>query len=110
MEIIINNNIKIMCINKGNYQLNNKIDQLNHLILTHKPDIFSVNKLNLDSSDSVSAHQFPGYKMEIDNLYETDGCAHTGVLVKKFWYNLYITNLKDQGYLTQPLLPARMPG
>ena len=72
-----------MLLNKGNSNLNNKIDQINHLISIHNPDFFSLNELNLEKYDSISPNQFPGYKLECDNLAQTDTCARSGVLIKE---------------------------
>ena len=74
-------NIKIMVLNKGNSQLQNKVDQINNLISVHKPDIFALNKLNLHKTDTVTKYQFNGYHLETDNLDKTDHTARTGVLI-----------------------------
>ena len=75
-------NICIMFLNKGNAQLYNRVDQVNNLLSIHKPDIFTINELNLPSTDSITCHQFTGYTLEKDDLDLTDKTSRTGVLIK----------------------------
>ena len=77
-----NNNIKIMSVNKGNSEINTKIDQLNNMIQVHNPDIFAINEINIKLSDTVTKNQFPGYTLEVDSLGKTNDRARTGVLIK----------------------------
>ena len=62
--------------------LHNRIDQLNHLIETHKPDIFIINKFNIEKNDTTTRNQFTGYKLELDNLMKTDDKSRTGLLIR----------------------------
>ena len=88
----MNDNLKIMSINKGNSKIHNRIDQLNDMINQHKPDIFIINELNVYKSDQITKFQFPGYYLETDNLKLTDTRSRTGVLVKE---NLTYKRRKD---------------
>ena len=76
------NNIKIASINKGNSDLINKVDQINHLLTKHKPDLLVINELNLNKNDTTTKNQFIGYNLEHDQQLKTNGTARTGILIK----------------------------
>ena len=76
------NNFTILNLNKGDSLLQNKVLQLNHLLTIHNPDIFSINKLNLEKDDTVTPYQFQNYTLEHDNLQKTDNTSQTGILIK----------------------------
>ena len=54
--------IKIIQINKGNSQFMNRVDQINHMISQHKPQIVIINKLNIENGDIISRNQFDNFK------------------------------------------------
>ena len=76
------NNIKILCLNKKDADLKHRIDHINFLLDKHKPHFLGLNELQKHKHDTVSPYQFPGYRLEFDNLDKTDGWSRTGILVK----------------------------
>ena len=77
-----NPNFKFLLLNKNNADLKNRIDQINHVLETKKPDFFVLNEAQLHKHDTTTRYQFPGYCMENDNLNITDGWSRTAILVK----------------------------
>ena len=73
----------ILQLNKGNSDLNSKVQEINNLLVQYKPHILILNELNLDHRDKVTPKMFPQYTLEVDNLREVDGLARTGILIHK---------------------------
>ena len=74
-------NFTVMNLNKGDALLQNRIVQINNIISKYRPDIFSINELNLEKYDDTTPKQFPQYKLECDDLRKTDLMARTGLLI-----------------------------
>ena len=79
----MNNTIKLLQINKEDSDFQVKSDQINELIVKHKPQIIVINKLNLKNSDKILSKQFPNYNMETDNLDVVYMMSRTGILIHK---------------------------
>ena len=62
--------------------LRNRIDQINQILLTQKPQFLVLNELQKHKNDKYSQHQFPGYKLEHDGLDKVDGFSRTGILIQ----------------------------
>ena len=75
-------NMKILQINKNDADLPKRIDQLNHILFTHKPQFLIINELQKHKYDNTSKFQFPGYHLESDKLDKLDGWSRTGILIK----------------------------
>ena len=75
--------IKIVQMNKGPSEFFNKIPHIKTVILLQKPDILVINEANLSIYDNISQHQFPGFKMEIDQLGKISKRSRTVILVKE---------------------------
>ena len=69
--------------NKGNSKFLNRIDTINHIVIQHKPDIFSIQEANIHMSDDLDKCQLPGYNLEVDNLLQTKGLARTVTYIQK---------------------------
>ena len=82
-QLIMNNILKIIQINKGDSELFNRTDQINELLEKHKPQLAIINELNLDPYDNITKNMFGEYKLEADNLDITDRKSRTGILVHK---------------------------
>merc|ERR1712055_172873 len=50
----INNNIKIVSWNKGNALAGNRINELKLILQREKPEIFFINKFNLDINQDIN--------------------------------------------------------
>ena len=79
----MNKTIKMIQINKGTSELNQKIVQINDIIHRFKPQILVINELNLTSNDTMTRNMFTGYNLETDNLDIIDKMSRTGVLIQK---------------------------
>ena len=79
----INTNFSILNWNKGNSHFSNKKDTIEHILQVEKPDIFTIQELNILESDDINKMQFPGYKLEIDQLILSHGRARAGIIIKE---------------------------
>ena len=75
-------NFKFLLLNKRDSNIKSKIDQINMILLKHKPQFMTINELQLQKYDSISPFQFNGYRMEHDNLDMEDGWSRTAILIK----------------------------
>ena len=74
--------MKFLLLNKNDADLKNRIDQINLILSEHKPHFLLLNELQKHRYDTISENQFPGYKLEYDNLDKNDGWSRSGILVK----------------------------
>ena len=79
----MNKTLKIIQINKGDSDLQNRTEQINEIIDKNKPHLVVINELNLDPADTITRNMFGEYKMEADNLDITDKRSRTGILIHK---------------------------
>ena len=77
------NKIKISQLNKGNSNLINRVEHINNILITDKPDIIVINELNLYQKDLSVKYLFPNYNMEHDSLDKLDKCARTAILIHR---------------------------
>ena len=96
----MNKTIKIIKFNRGNYNLDKRINQIKEIIEKHKPKIIVINKLNLSKDDIVSQHQFKNYKLITDNLDITDAVSRTGMLIHRDIHYQRRKDLEAQGLST----------
>ena len=94
------NNFKFLQLNKNDSDLRNCIDQINLILSQHKPQFFIINELQLHRYDSFSKFNFPGYKLEHDNLDKQDGWSRTGILVQHGIQYKQRKDLEGQGLST----------
>ena len=78
---MMNNVLKIIQVNIGDFALINRSDQLNEILTTQKPHIMIVNELNVELNDNISKNCFGKYKLETDKLQIVDKLSRTGVLI-----------------------------
>ena len=64
----ITTNLKIISWNKGPSRIKNTINNLRHIVSTHKPHIMAVQEYNLTDIDDMSQLNIPGYSIELDTL------------------------------------------
>ena len=79
----IKNIIKITSWNKGNSDLKYKINIIKEVINEKKPEILTINELNLDLNEDPNIVNIKGYNFEVDNLYELRGIGRTGIWIDK---------------------------
>ena len=106
------NAIKLMQLIKGNSAFVNRIDQIQHLINVHNPDIIIINELNISKDDDVSRNQFQNYVMMTDGLDVTDVTSQMGILIHKNIHFKIRQDLEAQGLSTvwvQLTYPGRKP-
>ena len=84
--------LRFIQINKGDSDLHSRVDQTNQVICKYKPHLLVVNKLNMNSTDTVSKHLFDNYTMEADNLDTVDQMARTGILIH---HNIHYKRRRD---------------
>ena len=89
-----------MQINKGNSDILARTDQINDLINRYKPSLIVINKLNCTSDNGVAKGQFPGFKLETDNLDKTDKMSRTGILIQKDVQYKRLNDLETPGTST----------
>ena len=65
-----NTNYTIINWNKGNSNYFNKKDTIEYILQQQKPDIMTVQEINITKDDDINMIQIPGYKIEIDQLIE----------------------------------------
>ena len=78
----MNNNFKFILLNKKDADIRLRIDQINHILTTHKPHFMILNEFQKHKYDQTSKNQFPGYKVEHDKLDILDGWARTAILIQ----------------------------
>ena len=78
---MMNKQINISLLNKGNSDLASRIEQINQILVTQKPTVLVVNKLNMYKKDTAIKYLFHNYTMEYDSLDQTDGGARTAILI-----------------------------
>ena len=96
----MNKSLKFIQINKGDSDLSGRSDQINDLLLQHKPHLLIVNELNLRSTDTVTKHQFDNYSLETDNLDILDQMSRTGVFIHRDLHYKRRRDLESQGTST----------
>ena len=109
---MMNKNIKIIQINKGNAEFQNRTEQIKDMIETMKPKIVIINELNKPSTDTISGEQFENFKLETDNLDIVDQTARTGMLIHKQLHYRRRRDLETSGLSTiwiQLAYPGRKP-
>ena len=79
----MNKTIKCLQINKGDTDLESRVDQINDLLTQYKPHVVVINELNSSSGDQITRNQFKDYHLETDNLDIVDRTSRTGVLIFK---------------------------
>ena len=87
-----NHTIKILNFNKGNAKLVNKINILQSMILKYKPHIIAIQEVNYTPQQDPSDIQIPGYKWEMDGLFQQNGRSRAALLISE---NLRYTRRKD---------------
>ena len=95
-----NKNFKFLLLNKRDADLKNQINNINNILNTHKPDFMVINELQKYKYDTTSKYNFPGYKMEHDQLDITDGWSRTGILIKSNIKYKRRLDLEDSGLST----------
>ena len=73
--------LTILHLNKGNAELESRVQHINSVLNEYKPSILSLNELNLHNYDKITPKQFPGYKLESDGLAKSYWKDRTGVLI-----------------------------
>ena len=94
----ITTNLKIISWNKGPSRVKNTINNLRHIVTTHKPHIMAIQEYNLTDTDDINQLNIPGYKIELDTLMEENGIARTALIISddiKYSRRLDMQNCND---------------
>ena len=78
-----NTNITIINWNKGNTKYTNKKDSIEYVLQQQNPDIMTIQELNVTEDMDINLIQVPGYKLELDQLFEKFGRARSGIFIKE---------------------------
>ena len=108
----MNNVLKILQLNKGDSELQNRTDQINEILTKYKPHIVIINELNNYSNDQITKHSFTDYTLETDNLESTDLKSRTGMLINNKIHYKRRRDLETLGTSTlwiQLSHPGRIP-
>ena len=108
----MNKLLKIIQVNKGDSDLQNRTDQINDILLTYKPHIVILNELNNYAKDDITKKSFSDYNLETDNLELTDLKSRTGMLINKNIHYKRRNDLETKGTSTlwiQLSHPGRKP-
>ena len=105
----INTNISILNWNKGNSSFINKKDTIEYILQQEKPDILTLQELNITDTEDINLLQIQGYNLEIDQLLETHGRSRAGIVIKN---TIRYTRLKDIEVKNEPVVwvELTMPG
>ena len=71
------NHIKLITWNKGNAPIENRMIYIKNIIKNESPHIFFINEAELSKTTPPGVTFIPGYRLEKDQLFETNGRART---------------------------------
>ena len=87
----------------------NRKNSIEFILSNYKPDIITLQELNITEDDDLNLCQIAGYKLEVDQLLQQNGRARAGIYIKD---SINYERMKELEVKDEPViwLKIKLPG